>query len=59
MIGCWAHARRKFVESLEKNRKLASEAIVYISGLYAIEKEMKEAGLTEDQIRERRRAATG
>ena len=56
MIGCWAHARRRFVESLEENRKLASEAIVYISGLYAIEKEMKEAGLTEDQIRERRRA---
>ncbi len=41
---------------MKENRKLASEAIVYISGLYAIEKEMKEAGPTEDQIRERRRA---
>lgn len=34
MIGCWAHARRKFVE-----------ALVYIGKLYGIEKEMQEAGL--------------
>lgn len=43
MIGCWAHARRKFVEALDEDRKHASEALVYIGRLYGIEKEMQEA----------------
>ena len=43
MLGCWAHARRKFVE-----------ALVNIGILYDIEREMKEAGLEADAIRERR-----
>lgn len=24
MIGCWAHARRKFVEAMDESKKLAS-----------------------------------
>ena len=54
MIGCWAHARRKFVEALDEDRKHASEALVYIGDLYNIEKEMREAGLEPDAIKERR-----
>lgn len=54
MIGCWAHARRKFVEALDEDRRHASEALVYIGRLYDIEREMKEAGLEADAIRERR-----
>ena len=54
MIGCWAHVRRKFVEALDEDRKHASEAIVYISKLYKLEAEMKEAGLDADAVRERR-----
>ena len=54
MIGCWAHVRRKFVEALDEDRKCASEAIVYISKLYKLEADMKEAGLEPDAIRERR-----
>lgn len=54
MLGCWAHVRRKFVEALEEDRKHASEAIVHISKLYKIEKEMREAGLDHDAIKERR-----
>ena len=54
MIGCWAHARRKFVEALDEDKKHASEALVYIGKLYGIEKEMQEAGLDHDAIRERR-----
>ncbi|MBQ9654364.1 MAG: IS66 family transposase [Bacteroidales bacterium] len=54
MIGCWAHARRKFVEALEENKKYASEAIVYIGKLYKIEEEMREAGLDAEAIRKRR-----
>ena len=54
MIGCWAHVRRKFVEALDENKKYASEAIVYISKLYKIEEEMREAGLDAETIKERR-----
>ena len=54
MIGCWAHARRKFVEALEENKKYASEAIVYIGKLYKIEEEMHEAGLDAEAIQKRR-----
>lgn len=54
MIGCWAHARRKFAEALDEDRKHASEALVYIGKLYGIEKEMHEAGLDAGAIRKRR-----
>ena len=54
MLGCWAHARRKFVEALEENKRLASEALVYIGDLYRIESEMKDAGLDAEQKKERR-----
>lgn len=54
MIGCWAHARRKFVEALDEDKKHASEALVYIGRLYGIEKEMQEAGLDPESIRKRR-----
>lgn len=54
MIGCWAQVRRKFVDALDEDRKHASEAIVYISKLYKLEAEMKEAKLKPDAIKERR-----
>ena len=54
MIGCWAHVRRKFVEALDEDRKHASEAIVFISKLYKLETEMKEAGLDANAVKERR-----
>lgn len=54
MIGCWAHARRKFVEALDEDKKHASEALVYIGKLYGIEKEMQEAGLDLETIQKRR-----
>ena len=54
MIGCWAHARRKFVEALDEDKKHSSEALVYIGKLYGIEKEMQEAGLDHYAIQKRR-----
>ena len=54
MIGCWAHVRRKFVEALDEDRKHAGEAIVFISKLYKLETEIKEAGMDADAVRERR-----
>jgi transposase len=54
LLGCWAHARRKFVEALDEDKTHASEALVYIGKLYRIEDEMREAELDADAIKERR-----
>lgn len=52
---CWAHARRKFVDALKENQKLATQAIVMIGKLYEVEKEADEAGLDADGRRALRR----
>jgi transposase len=40
-VGCWAHARRKFVEAVKTQAALAHEAVVRIKALYAVEHEAK------------------
>ncbi|MEN6569579.1 MAG: IS66 family transposase [Rikenellaceae bacterium] len=55
MLGCWAHARRKFDEALAENRKLATEALLQIQSLYAVEREADEMGATPGQRGELRR----
>ena len=55
MLGCWAHARRKFDEALQENKKLATEALLQIQSLYAIEREADEMEATPEQRRELRR----
>ena len=43
-VGCWAHARRKFTDILEKNPSpVAAEAVVRIGELFAIERDIKGA----------------
>jgi transposase len=43
-VGCWAHARRKFTDILEKTPSpIAAEAVVRIAELFAIEREIKGA----------------
>ena len=54
MLGCWAHARRKFDEALQENKKLATEALLQIQSLYAVEREADEMGATLEQRRELR-----
>jgi transposase len=54
-IGCWAHARRKFMEIIKaqgKSHKTGSAdmAVNYIKGLYRIEQEGKKSSLTPGQI---------
>jgi transposase len=58
-LGCWAHARRKFVDVIKAKKKirskrnpksLADEALVYIKGLYRIEKQAREQRFTPEQI---------
>ncbi len=55
VIGCWAHVRRKWSDALDEDRRTASEALVYINRLYHIESEVKEAGITGDALKEKRR----
>jgi transposase len=55
MLGCWAHARRKFDEALQENKKIATEALLQIQSLYAIEREADEMEATPEQRRELRR----
>jgi len=54
-IGCWAHARRKFMDVIKargKKRKNGSsdKALNYIRKLYRIEKEARENGLSPDEL---------
>ncbi len=53
-LGCWAHARRKWVDALDEDKAGASEAMGYINRLYHIENEMKEQHLDYDAIKARR-----
>ena len=39
LLGCWAHARRKFFEARKENEKLSNEALFYIGKLYEVERE--------------------
>ena len=56
MLGCWAHARRKFVDAMKENEKLASEALVYIGDLYHIETLTAEM-TNEERMKKRREMA--
>jgi hypothetical protein len=63
-LGCWAHARRKFVKVVKVRKKhrskranpksFADEALDYIGKLYAIEKEARRRELNPDQIQQLR-----
>ena len=53
MLGCWAHARRKFVDAMKENERLASEALVYIGDLYHIE--TLTAEMTNEERKKKRR----
>lgn len=42
-VGCWAHARRKFIEAQSENPKAASVALKLIGRLYRLEREWDQA----------------
>lgn len=44
-VGCWAHARRKFVEAEKTSPREAHEAVARIKQLYAVEQDAKKAEL--------------
>ena len=58
-IGCWAHARRKFVEAQSSDPAQASHALAYIRTLYAVEREIIEKKLTGDAVVSLRQSRAG
>lgn len=55
MHGCWAHVRRKFVDSLKENERLAMEGILFIRKLYKVESDADDKGLSAEERMEQRR----
>ena len=55
-IGCWAHARRYFVEAQDTHPKAANEVLVMIAGLYKIEKRIKNDS-ADERLKVRRKEA--
>jgi transposase len=55
-VGCMAHSRRKFFDLHVSNKsQIAQQALVYISALYDVERELKHLGVNERlQIRQSR-----
>jgi transposase len=41
--GCWAHARRKFIDAEKSEPKVAREAVTLMDALFAIERSIREA----------------
>lgn len=46
-VGCWAHARRKFVEAQKTSPREAHEAVARIKQLYAVEHKAKACDVAE------------
>jgi len=53
-VGCWAHARRKFYESLDTEPGLAREMLNMVKELYVIEKHCKKQKFDETRIEQYR-----
>lgn len=54
VYGCWAHARRKFVDALNENNRLETEALCFIRKIYKVESDADKAGLNADERKEQR-----
>ena len=57
LLGCWAHARRKFFEAKVENEKLALEALFYIRRLYDVEAEADALDAADNKPDHERRKA--
>jgi len=55
-IGCWAHARHKFIEAMEEDREGAAWFVHQIRRLYALERQAREEALGPAQRHGLRRA---
>jgi len=48
-VGCWSHARRKFVNALEDQREQATVIVNELCKLYRVERHARAEGLTPEQ----------
>jgi transposase len=48
LLSCWAHARRKFSESIKNDKERAEKAIEQIQLLYDVERQIKDQNLSYD-----------
>jgi len=57
LVGCWAHARRKFHEAAQASQKAgaAHEGMKYIRRLYEVEREFRGKDLSPQQFVDKRR----
>jgi transposase len=57
LVGCFAHARRKFFEASKasKNTGSAHEGLKHIQKLYRLEKVLRDKGLCEDEFLQQRK----
>jgi len=57
LVGCWAHARRKFFDAQKASKKAgaAAEGMKYIRKLYQIEEELRSQELSPQQFVDMRR----
>jgi transposase len=55
--GCWAHARRKFIEAEKTAPEIAREAVALLRALFAVEKQAKESSLQERWSRRQAQSA--
>jgi len=57
-VGCWSHARRKFVEALQEQSELAVPIVNELRKLYLVERHARDEGLTSEQRHELRRTTS-
>jgi len=55
LLGCWAHARRKFNEALKNDPNRASFALEQIQLLYRLERQAENENMTKEQIEDLRK----
>lgn len=48
-VGCWAHARRKFIEALDERPQEAEQIVTELRKLYFIERRARDEGLLAEQ----------
>ena len=59
-VGCWAHARRKFIDAVKVNPKDAAAAsmVIRMDALFLIDRDARERGLTPEQRQAQREELT-
>ncbi|MFC3559785.1 IS66 family transposase [Pedobacter jamesrossensis] len=53
-LACWAHSRREFERALDNDRPRAEKALLMIQKLYAVERKIRENGMTANAAKDLR-----